>query len=94
MLLAFAVSLFVGCLIEVIVLFAFLHREAWPWLTDHVFYLDTIRPEVWQPAQILRGIGLCFPIPLFALVWDRLTNASNQTMQPTASPRTASLSDD
>ena len=94
MLLAFAVAFFVGSSIYPVMAFAIVHPKAWPWLTDHLFYLDTIRASVWQPAQVLRGIGLCFPIPLYALVWNRLTSASNQSMQPTASPRTASPFDD
>ena len=93
-LLGFAIAFFVGCSYYPITGFAVVHPDAWPWLTDHLFYLDTIRASVWQPAQILRGVGLCFPIPLFALVWDRLTSASNQAMQPTASRSTASFSRD
>src|SRR5438270_10705338 len=74
MFLGFALALCLGCSVEVLIGFAVVHREAWPWLTSQVLYLDTINPSLWQPAQVLRGIGLCFPIPLFALVWNRLTS--------------------
>jgi hypothetical protein len=91
LLLACAIALFAGCTVPVIISFAVVHPQAWPWLSDQLFYLDTIRPRVWKPAQLLRGLGLCFPIPLFAVVWCKLTAASNRTIQPTAGRRTASL---
>ena len=89
-----AAAFLVGCSIYPITAFAVVHPDAWPWLTSQLFYLDTIRPRLWEPAQVLRGVGLCFPIPLFAVIWSRLTPASNQTIQPTAGRRTTSVSDD
>jgi hypothetical protein len=70
--------------VDLIISIAVLHPQMWPWLTSQLFYLDTINPWVWKSAHVLRLFGLFFPLPLFAVIWSRLTPTSNQSLEPTA----------
>lgn len=78
-----ATAYLLGASVDLFISVAITHSRDWPSISSFLFHGCQVNPVVYKPAHALRLFGICFPIPLFAIIWRRVPPASNQSMQPT-----------